>query len=234
MAVRDTVEEVYDGRASSEWVVTSKAHLFQLITSSFPRDITSRLIFNNLETCRAVASLGELPSDSRLELEGGKLDILVRTSNVKRLSDFMMWQVRWFHILHWLALTSPRRPRTPSCISCGPCGQNSGFQTCYLSYSDGSRRCGCAVSDAESCRIVPSCAELCCMHSMSDAMQCHDLRPPPLPPPDRRPAVLRPLSRSYRLPVHPSTSDSSYPTNSQTSPSQAYRSPHCVSRTTIC
>jgi len=27
------------------------------------------------------------------ELEGGKLDILVRTSDVKRLSDFMMWQV---------------------------------------------------------------------------------------------------------------------------------------------
>ena len=25
--------------------------------------------------------------------DSGKLDILVRTSNVKRLSDFMMWQV---------------------------------------------------------------------------------------------------------------------------------------------
>jgi hypothetical protein len=132
--------------------------------NSFPRDITSRRIFNNLETCRAVVSLGDLPPDPRLELEGGKLDILVRTSNVKRLSDFMMWQVRLSHLSNWLVLTSPRRPKTPSYTSCGPCGQNLGFQTYCLSFSDGSRRCGCGVSDAEyteytePCPVVTSCA----------------------------------------------------------------------------
>ncbi|RSH91079.1 cis-prenyltransferase [Saitozyma podzolica] len=88
MAVRHTVEDVYDGRASSE-------------------DITSRRIFNNLETCRAVVSLGDLPPDPRLELEGGKLDILVRTSNVKRLSDFMMWQASEDTQLHFVRTMWP-------------------------------------------------------------------------------------------------------------------------------
>ncbi|KAL7423066.1 cis-prenyltransferase [Cryptotrichosporon argae] len=46
-------------------------------------DIMSDRIFANLETSRAAAAVSAA---------GGKLDILVRTSDVKRLSDFMMWQ----------------------------------------------------------------------------------------------------------------------------------------------
>jgi undecaprenyl diphosphate synthase len=48
-------------------------------------DITSERIYANLESCRSVTQLDGIGT--------GKLDILVRTSNVKRLSDFMMWQV---------------------------------------------------------------------------------------------------------------------------------------------
>ncbi|GFZ45140.1 hypothetical protein JCM24511_02866 [Saitozyma sp. JCM 24511] len=77
------------------------------VTAGHKRDITSRRIFNNLETCRAVASLDDPPPDPRLELEGGKLDILVRTSNVKRLSDFMMWQASEDTQLHFVRTMWP-------------------------------------------------------------------------------------------------------------------------------
>lgn len=61
-------------------------------------DITSDKLFRNLETSRNIRDVGGRKGGSLIdELDGGKLDILVRTSDVKRLSDFMMWQVsdRW-------------------------------------------------------------------------------------------------------------------------------------------
>lgn len=57
--------------------------------------ITERIVFDNLETCQSVENID---FEGRYNPEDiynnpGHLDILVRTSNVKRLSDFMMWQV---------------------------------------------------------------------------------------------------------------------------------------------
>ena len=59
------------------------------------RQVKSENIFRNMETCRHIREVRKEPSASfgGDELDGGKLDILVRTSDVKRLSDFMMWQV---------------------------------------------------------------------------------------------------------------------------------------------
>lgn len=57
------------------------------------RDVSATTMFNSLETSQNVSALSKRRPDPAMELEGGKLDILVRTSNVKRLSDFMMWQV---------------------------------------------------------------------------------------------------------------------------------------------
>jgi len=66
-AVRDTVQEIYDG--------------------SFPlQNVTHQRIFSNLETTQSIASISQQIEDC------GKIDIFVRTSNVKRLSDFQMWQ----------------------------------------------------------------------------------------------------------------------------------------------
>lgn len=55
--------------------------------------ITADTIFSELETCRSVSSLDGRQISTRQRVEAGKLDILVRTSNVKRMSDFMLWQV---------------------------------------------------------------------------------------------------------------------------------------------
>ena len=59
------------------------------------RHVKSENVFRDMETCRHIREVSKGPSAflNGDELEGGKLDILVRTSDVKRLSDFMMWQV---------------------------------------------------------------------------------------------------------------------------------------------
>jgi hypothetical protein len=63
------------------------------------------------------------------------LDILVRSSGVKRLSDFLMWQV-WlaargteWRVTHGLILC--RRRKTCSCISLLRIGRILGFGTCF-------------------------------------------------------------------------------------------------------
>lgn len=118
------------------------------------RDITDTSLFNSLETCRSVSALRS-QDDPSGKVEGGKLDILVRTSNVKRLSDFMMWQVgsssSSIYLSHdfrcptfRLSLgaaeisvgtnTDQRRARTLNCTSCAPCGPSLGCPTCCRSY----------------------------------------------------------------------------------------------------
>ena len=58
------------------------------------RSITSDAIFDHLGTSRSIHDLHTNSGQGKEDDSEGKLDILVRTSNVKRLSDFMMWQVR--------------------------------------------------------------------------------------------------------------------------------------------
>ncbi|CAD6567542.1 MAG: cis-prenyltransferase [Tremellales sp. Tagirdzhanova-0007] len=84
-SVRDTVQKIYDGRL----------HV---------RQVKSENIFRNMETCRHIREVRKEPSASfgGDELDGGKLDILVRTSDVKRLSDFMMWQASEDTQLHFV------------------------------------------------------------------------------------------------------------------------------------
>lgn len=65
-----------------KWTTRSCEELADISHSA----ITSDRIFAALPITRSVSELDD-------ELAIGKLDILVRTSNVKRLSDFMMWQV---------------------------------------------------------------------------------------------------------------------------------------------
>ena len=48
-------------------------------------DITSQDVWDNLQITRSIESLPDAGT--------GKVDILVRTSNVRRFSDFLMWQV---------------------------------------------------------------------------------------------------------------------------------------------
>ncbi|WVQ96451.1 di-trans,poly-cis-decaprenylcistransferase [Kwoniella sp. CBS 9459] len=80
-AMRDTVQAVHDGKLT-------------------PSEITSRHIFDNLGTSKAVSQVDKTllsrPEDAK------KLDILVRTSDVKRLSDFMMWQASEDTQLHFV------------------------------------------------------------------------------------------------------------------------------------
>ena len=68
-----------------------------VLTSSANDDV----LFSNMETCQSTESIfGN-------SVEGGKLDILVRTSNVKRLSDFMMWQADQDTQLHFVKTNWP-------------------------------------------------------------------------------------------------------------------------------
>ncbi|WWD18517.1 di-trans,poly-cis-decaprenylcistransferase [Kwoniella shandongensis] len=70
-AMKSTVQDIRDGQISSS-------------------QITSRDVFDRLGTSQAVAAVDDKLFYS--PRDAGKLDILVRTSDVKRLSDFMMWQ----------------------------------------------------------------------------------------------------------------------------------------------
>lgn len=54
------------------------------------RNLTHSHIYKTLETCRSIKSITPL---QEAEEEYGKIDIYVRTSDVRRLSDFQMWQV---------------------------------------------------------------------------------------------------------------------------------------------
>ncbi|WWC62522.1 di-trans,poly-cis-decaprenylcistransferase [Kwoniella dejecticola CBS 10117] len=63
-------------------------------------DIKSEDILRRLGTSKAVSEV-DRALFSRPD-ESGKLDILVRTSNVKRLSDFMMWQASQDTQLHFV------------------------------------------------------------------------------------------------------------------------------------
>ncbi|KAK8858626.1 di-trans,poly-cis-decaprenylcistransferase [Kwoniella newhampshirensis] len=80
-AMQDTVQGIYDGEVP-------------------PSTITPRDIFDRLGTSQAVASVDERLFYS--PKSAGKLDILVRTSDVKRLSDFMMWQASDDTQLHFV------------------------------------------------------------------------------------------------------------------------------------
>jgi ditrans,polycis-polyprenyl diphosphate synthase len=55
------------------------------------RNLTHSHMYNNLETNQSIRSI--TPLEKGLEKECGKIDIYVRTSDVRRLSDFQMWQV---------------------------------------------------------------------------------------------------------------------------------------------
>lgn len=60
--------------------------------------VTSQAIFDQLETSASARGVSTASCP-----QSGKLDVLVRTSNVKRLSDFMMWQVG-----AWARCSSPQ------------------------------------------------------------------------------------------------------------------------------
>lgn len=67
------------------------------------RHLEQERIYRNLETCKNVAgvTLSAHHSPERdIEAECGKVDIFVRTSDVRRLSDFQMWQVSPLGINH--------------------------------------------------------------------------------------------------------------------------------------
>lgn len=53
------------------------------------RNMSHERIYRNLETCRSIEGVTR-----SLEEDHGIVDIYVRTSDVRRLSDFQMWQVR--------------------------------------------------------------------------------------------------------------------------------------------
>ncbi|TYJ58847.1 di-trans,poly-cis-decaprenylcistransferase [Cryptococcus floricola] len=78
--------------ASRDEIVTAMKGSMSDVYSSeiMTSEITSHDVFQRLGTSKAVSEVDESlfsrPGDA------GKLDILVRTSDVKRLSDFMMWQ----------------------------------------------------------------------------------------------------------------------------------------------
>ncbi|WVF68934.1 di-trans,poly-cis-decaprenylcistransferase [Kwoniella sp. CBS 6097] len=80
-AMRETVQAVYDGQISSS-------------------EITSERIFDDLGTSKAISQVGKTLLSRPAEAK--KLDILVRTSDVKRLSDFMMWQASEDTQLHFV------------------------------------------------------------------------------------------------------------------------------------
>ncbi|EIW73534.1 hypothetical protein TREMEDRAFT_24986 [Tremella mesenterica DSM 1558] len=64
--------------------VREAARKMEALTADNDRVVSTETVFENLQTSRAI---------SRLDKGGdGKVDILVRTSGVKRLSDFLMWQ----------------------------------------------------------------------------------------------------------------------------------------------
>ncbi|ORY28474.1 putative undecaprenyl diphosphate synthase-domain-containing protein [Naematelia encephala] len=85
-AVRDTVKAAYADTSDSEL-----------------EDVPSENVFGNLESCRSIASIASRGDKG----DSGKLDILVRTSNVKRLSDFMMWQASEDTQLHFVRTNWP-------------------------------------------------------------------------------------------------------------------------------
>ncbi|WRT67835.1 di-trans,poly-cis-decaprenylcistransferase [Kwoniella shivajii] len=80
-ATKGTVQAVYDG---------------ELV----PHGITSQDVFDRLGTSKAISQVN--PKLFKRPEEAGKLDILVRTSDVKRLSDFMMWQASEDTQLHFV------------------------------------------------------------------------------------------------------------------------------------
>ncbi|WWC88724.1 di-trans,poly-cis-decaprenylcistransferase [Kwoniella dendrophila CBS 6074] len=63
-------------------------------------EITSKDIYDKLGTSKAISEVN--PGLFQRPNESGKLDILVRTSDVKRLSDFMMWQASEDTQLHFV------------------------------------------------------------------------------------------------------------------------------------
>lgn len=104
-ALRDTVQEVYDGSLPLRCVVrkppytTSPRFPFLALTSHLRplahtagidehRNVTHDRIYRNLETCKSIDAVTR-----QAEADSGKIDIYVRTSDVRRLSDFQMWQV---------------------------------------------------------------------------------------------------------------------------------------------
>ena len=70
-----------EDHAASRWAIETLSALTRSTSSS-------QAIFDQLETCSSARDVSTASCP-----QSGKLDILVRTSNVKRLSDFMMWQV---------------------------------------------------------------------------------------------------------------------------------------------
>ena len=102
------------------------------------RNLKHSHIYNNLETNQSIRSI--TPLEKGLEKECGKIDIYVRTSDVRRLSDFQMWQVSTTQLSEggwqW------RQRMIRNYISSRHIGLNSGWLICYLYYWGGSRRFG--------------------------------------------------------------------------------------------
>jgi ditrans,polycis-polyprenyl diphosphate synthase len=97
-AIRSSVQEVYDGSLPLRYVPSCPVSLSYLFLESpctarmlTNRNLTHSHIYNNLETNQSIRSI--TPLAKGLEKECGKIDIYVRTSDVRRLSDFQMWQV---------------------------------------------------------------------------------------------------------------------------------------------
>ncbi|WVQ65838.1 di-trans,poly-cis-decaprenylcistransferase [Kwoniella botswanensis] len=88
--------------ASRDEVITSiQSTVRSIHNRELKKDqITSTTVFNNLGTSQAISKVN--PGLFKRPEESGKLDILVRTSNVKRLSDFMMWQASEDTQLHFV------------------------------------------------------------------------------------------------------------------------------------
>lgn len=82
-AVRDAIADVQDGIIMASWVEMSRVRPLRLTSSFICRQVTAQSIQADLYTSPNALRGWHLPEP----------DILVRTSGVSRLSDFLLWQV---------------------------------------------------------------------------------------------------------------------------------------------
>lgn len=79
VAVQEVVQDAID---TSQYVIPSRFDFDFPRLSSFPNSSTKAISEADIEAKLMITKVGSPP-----------LDVLIRTSGVKRLSDFMLWQV---------------------------------------------------------------------------------------------------------------------------------------------